>query len=70
MSSTGERPWCAPIARICARTAAASARESSGAQVLATPIACGKTVDPRAIRPEQISSCTIAGMPSRVSSTR
>ena len=37
--------------------------------MLATPIACGYTVEPRAIRPEQISSWTMAGMPSRVPST-
>ena len=69
-SSTGERPWCAPVARICTRTASASASARSGSQVLASPIACGKIVASRAIRPEQISSWTIAGMPSRVSSTR
>ena len=69
-SSTGPRPWCAPVARICVRTASASSSTSAGSHVLARPIACGKTVASRAINPEQISSWTIAGMPSRVCSTR
>ena len=66
-SSTGESPWWAPIARISTRTASARAVINSGCHVLATPIACGKIVASRAIRPEQISSWTIAGMPRRVS---
>ena len=67
MSSTGDSPWWAPIARIWTRTASARAAASSGCQVLARPIACGKIVESRDINPEQISSWTIAGMPRRVS---
>ena len=43
---------------------------SSGRNVAATPSACGNIAASRAISPEQISSCTIAGMPSRVCSMR
>ena len=68
-SSTGARPWCAPTARIWTRIASASSSARSGSQVLARPIACGKTTASRAISPEQISSWTIAGIPRRVSST-
>jgi hypothetical protein len=58
------------VARICARTASASAVAKDGSQVLASPMAWGKIVDPRAMTPEQISSCTIAGTPSRVEEIR
>ncbi len=58
------------MARICARTASARAAARSGSHVLARPIACGKIVDPRDIRPEQISSWTIAGIAGRVAVTR
>src|SRR5690349_21458593 len=60
-SSTGERPWWAPIARIWTRTESATASARSGSHVDARPIACGNTTAPRAIRPEQLSSCSIGG---------
>ena len=41
-----------------------------GSHALASPIACGNCVASRAHSPAVLSSCTIAGMPSRVSSTR
>ena len=50
--------------------ASAMARLCSGRNVPATPSACGKIVASRAMNPEQISSCTMAGMPRRVWSTR
>jgi hypothetical protein len=42
---------------------------NSGLKELARPIICGKSVAPRIIVPEQHSSCTIAGIPSRVFSS-
>ena len=66
----GRGPGARPSRASASRTASASASTSAGSHVLARPIACGKTVASRAIRPEQISSWTIAGMPSRVCSTR
>ena len=43
-----------------------SASASSGAQVLANPMLCGKASASRAIKPLQHSSWIMAGMPSRV----
>ncbi len=69
-SSTGDRPWWAPIARIwTADRVGRSPRLCSGRNVAATPIACGNTVASRAISPAQISSWTIAGIPRRVCSS-
>ena len=69
-SKIGASAWWAPIARSWRAKLEASASSSPGSQAAASPIDCGKHTASRATRPCRHSSWTIAGMPSRVSSTR
>ena len=70
MSSTGASASRPPIASMRRRIVVAIASTSSGSKAAAAPIDCWNDVAPRASRPWSVSSWRIAGIPSRVSSTR
>ena len=70
MSSTGASASRPPIASIRRRIVVAIASTSSGSNAAAAPIDCWNEVAPRASRPWSASSWRMAGIPSRVSSTR
>ena len=65
-STTGASTCCAPRARTSLATAANARSTSSGFQVLARAIACGKLVASGPISPCSASSWKITGMPRRV----
>ena len=70
VSITGASAWRAPISSIRRRRVVAIASTSSGSNEAAAPIDCWNTGAPRPSTPWSDSSWTIAGIPSRVSSTR
>ena len=70
MSRTGASAWRAPVSSIRRRIVAAVADTTSGSKLAAAPIDCWKHGAAQAMRPCRHSSWMIAGMPSRVSSTR
>ena len=70
-SSTGASVWRAPTARICSRITRAHAlgeRRAPTSRRARSPAGTGRRRARRS--PAVLSSCTIAGMPSRVSSTQ
>ncbi len=69
-SSTGESPWWMPSARIEDPIAAAISVTRSGSNAAPQASGVGKVAARHADRPVRHSSCTIAGMPSRVPVTR
>ena len=68
-SSTGASPWCTPSDRIVVPIAVAIRSTRSGSNEAPHDSGAGNVVARQAASPVRHSSCTIAGMPSRVLST-
>ena len=70
MSRTGASACRAPVSSIRRRIVAAIAETTSGSKLAAAPIDCWKHGAAQAMSPCRHSSWMMAGIPSRVPSTR